>query len=99
MPTAATLSPTSRRRPTSTPRWPPEPSAVGEAAAARAARQRSAVITTTAATALFKLEPGPLAALRDVQRANLAKLQAAGVQLLVGSDVFIGTARAELHAL
>jgi imidazolonepropionase-like amidohydrolase len=47
----------------------------------------------------FKLEPAPQAALREVQRANLARLQAAGVQLLLGSDVFIGTARAELHAL
>ncbi|MFG6461539.1 amidohydrolase family protein [Roseateles sp. DXS20W] len=77
----------------------PEHFALTDAAAARAARQRTAVITTTAATALFKLDGAPLAALRDVQRANLAKLQAAGVQLLVGSDVFIGTARAELHAL
>ena len=77
----------------------PEHFAISEAAAARAARQRTAVITTTAATALFKLDDAPLAALRDVQRANLAKLQAAGAQLLVGSDVFIGTARAELHAL
>lgn len=77
----------------------PERFAISDAAAARAARQRTAVITTTAATALFKLDGAPLAALRDVQRANLAKLQAAGVQLLVGSDVFIATARAELHAL
>ena len=77
----------------------PEHFAISDAAAARAARQRTAVITTTAATALFKLDGAPLAALRDVQRANLAKLQAAGVQLLVGSDVFIATARAELHAL
>ena len=78
---------------------PPETFAISEAAAARAARQRTAVITTTAATGLFKLEPGPLAALRDVQRTNLARLQAAGVPLLLGSDVFIGTSRAELHAL
>lgn len=77
----------------------PEHFAISEAAAARAAGQHTAVITTTAATGLFKLEAAPLAALREVQRANLAKLQAAGVQLLVGSDVFIGTARAELHAL
>ncbi len=77
----------------------PEHFAISEAAAARAAEQHTAVITTTAATGLFKLEAAPLAALREVQRANLAKLQAAGVQLLVGSDVFIGTARAELHAL
>jgi cytosine/adenosine deaminase-related metal-dependent hydrolase len=77
----------------------PEVFAISEAAAAQAARQHTAVITTTAATALFKLEPAPQAALREVQRANLARLQAAGVQLLLGSDVFIGTARAELHAL
>lgn len=78
---------------------PPETFAIGEATAARAAQQRTAVITTTAATDLFKLAPEALAALRDVQRANLARLQAAGVPLLLGSDVFIGTARAELHAL
>lgn len=77
----------------------PEVFAISEASAAQAARQHTAVITTTAATALFKLDAEPLAALREVQRANLAKLQAAGVQLLIGSDVFIGTARAELHAL
>jgi len=77
----------------------PEVFAISDAAAAQAARQRTAVITTTAATALFKLEAAPLAALREVQRANLARLQAAGVQLLVGSDVFIGTGRAELQAL
>lgn len=77
----------------------PEHFAISDAAAALAARQRTAVITTTAATALFKLDGAPLAALRDVQRANLAKLQAAGVPLLVGSDVFIGTTRAEVHAL
>lgn len=77
----------------------PERFAISEAAAAQAARQHTAVITTMAATALFKLEPASMAALREVQRANLARLQAAGVQLLVGSDVFIGTARAELHAL
>jgi len=77
----------------------PEHFAISEAAAAQAARQHTAVITTTAATALFKLDPAPLAAMREVQRANLARLQAAGAQLLVGSDVFIGTARAELHAL
>lgn len=77
----------------------PQRFAISEAAAAQAARQHTAVITTTAATALFKLDAAPLAALRDVQRANLARLKAAGVQLLIGSDVFVGTARAELHAL
>lgn len=77
----------------------PERFSISEAAATLAARQRTAVITTTAATALFKLDAAPLAAMREVQRANLARLQAAGVQLLIGSDVFIATARAELHAL
>jgi hypothetical protein len=78
---------------------PPQTFALPEALVAQAARQRTAVITTTAATELFKLPPEPLAALREVQKANLARLQAAGVQLLVGSDVFIGTARAELRSL
>lgn len=78
---------------------PPARFAIADAAAAQAARQHTAVITTVAATDLFKLAPDKLAALRDVQRANLAKLQAAGVQLLVGSDVFIGTSRSEVHAL
>ena len=73
--------------------------AISDAAAAQAARQHTAVITTSAATTLFKLDDAALAALRDVQRANLARLQAAGVQLLIGSDVFVGTARAELRAL
>ncbi|WP_348063364.1 amidohydrolase family protein [Roseateles sp.] len=77
----------------------PDVFALSDAAVARAASQRTSVITTTAATQLFKLDAAQLAALREVQRANLAKLQAAGVPLLVGSDVFIGTARAELHAL
>ncbi|MDR7272334.1 cytosine/adenosine deaminase-related metal-dependent hydrolase [Pelomonas saccharophila] len=77
----------------------PEVFAISEATAAQAARQHTAVITTTAATALFKLDAAALAAMREVQRANLARLQAAGVQLLIGSDVFIATARAELHAL
>ncbi len=78
---------------------PAERFAISETAAAQAARQKTAVITTTAATALFKLDDAALAALREVQRANLARLQAAGVPLLMGSDVFIGTARNELHAL
>ncbi|WP_394470106.1 amidohydrolase family protein [Roseateles sp. DC23W] len=73
--------------------------AISEAIAAQAARQRTAVITTTAAAGLFKLEPDAQAALREVQRTNLSRLQAAGVALLVGSDVFVGTARVELHAL
>lgn len=77
----------------------PERFAISEAAASQAARQRTAVITTTAATSLFKLDAAALAALREVQRANLTRLQVAGVSLLLGSDVFIGTARAELHAL
>ncbi|MFG6466474.1 amidohydrolase family protein [Roseateles sp. BYS87W] len=77
----------------------PEQFALTPALAARAAQQRTAVITTTAATALFKLEGAPLDALREVQRTNLTLLQAAGVPLRIGSDVFIGTARTELHAL
>ncbi|MDR7334092.1 amidohydrolase family protein [Roseateles asaccharophilus] len=78
---------------------PAETFALSDTQATQAARQRTAVITTTAATGLFQLEASAQAQLRHVQRANLTKLQAAGVPLLVGSDVFIATARAELHAL
>lgn len=78
---------------------PPETFLIPEALAAQAARQQTAVVTTTAATGLFQLAPEALAALREAQKTNLARLQAAGVPLLVGSDVFIGTARAEVHAL
>lgn len=78
---------------------PPEHFLISDEAAARAASQHTAVITTVAATELFKLEPEALATLRDLQRRNLEKLQAAGVQLLIGSDFFIGTTRAEIRAL
>jgi cytosine/adenosine deaminase-related metal-dependent hydrolase len=77
----------------------PEQFLISETSAARAAAQHIAVITTLAATDLFKLDPEPLAALREAQRRNLERLTTAGVALLIGSDVFIGTARAEVHTL
>ena len=80
-------------------REPAERFAISAAAAALAARRHTAVITTVAATDLFRMDAQSLAALRAVQRSNLARLQAAGVALRIGSDVFIGTARAEVHAL
>jgi len=64
-----------------------------------AAQQKTAVITATASSALFKMSPEALAALRVVQARNLQTLKAAGVTLLLGSDVFTDTALIELREL
>ena len=64
-----------------------------------AARQKTAVITATASSALFKLAPEAMSALRSVQARNLQTLKAAGVTLLLGSDVFTNTALIELREL
>jgi len=68
-------------------------------AAQLAAQQKTAVITATASSALFKMTPEALAALRQVQARNLQLLKAAGVTLLLGSDVFTDTALIELREL
>ncbi len=78
---------------------PPERFLISAEAAQRAATQHTAVVTTLAATELFKPDPEMLGALRAVQRENLARLQAAGASLLIGSDAFMATGRAELHTL
>lgn len=67
--------------------------------AERAARQGTFIVTTVAATELFQPAPEMLSALRTVQRQNLARLQMAHAKLLIGSDVFMGTSRAEVKAL
>lgn len=77
----------------------PERLALSPEAAARAAQAKVGVITATAATALFPTTPAQLEKLRSVQRRNLERLKAAGVPLLVGSDVFTGTAQAEIRQL
>lgn len=77
----------------------PERLLISPEAATRAAQARVAVITATAATSLFPTTPQQLDKLRSVQRRNLERLKAAGVPLLVGSDVFTGTAQAEIKQL
>lgn len=77
----------------------PERLSISNEAAARAAQAKVGVITATAATALFPTLPPQLEKLRSVQRRNLERLKAAGVPLLVGSDLFTGTAQAELKQL
>ncbi|WP_310388078.1 amidohydrolase family protein [Roseateles sp.] len=67
--------------------------------AAEAAKQRVAVTTGTAAATLFRAPPETLAALRRLQIENLHTLKAAGVKLLLGSDVFNGNALTELRHL
>ena len=65
---------------------PPERFLISADAAQLAAQQKTAVITATASSALFKQTPEALAALRQVQARNLQTLKAAGVTLLLGSD-------------
>lgn len=77
----------------------PERLLISPEAAARAAQTKVAVITATAATSLFPTTPPQLDKLRSVQRRNLERLKAAGVPLLVGSDLFTGTAQAEIKQL
>ena len=74
---------------------PPERFLISQESAEQAARQGTVVVTTVAATELFQPAPEILAALRTVQRQNLARLQMAHAKLLIGSDVFMGTALAE----
>ncbi len=77
----------------------PERYLISAEAAQLAAQQKTAVITATASSALFKMSPEALAALRSVQARNLQTLKAAGVSLLLGSDVFTDTALIELREL
>lgn len=73
--------------------------ALKSGAAAEAARRKVAVITATATTAMFKTTVEQQAQLRQVQARNLEVLKAAGVTLLLGSDMFNDTAQAELRSL
>lgn len=77
----------------------PERLLLSTEAATRAAQAKVGVITATAATSLFPTTPAQLDKLRSVQRRNLERLKAAGVPLLVGSDLFTGTAQAEIRQL
>ena len=72
---------------------------IASGSAQLAARHKTAVITATASSALFMMTPATLTALRQVQVRNLQTLKAAGVALLLGSDVFTDTALIELREL
>lgn len=67
--------------------------------AALAAEKKVGVITATVATRLFQPAPELLTRIEAVQKQNLERLKAAGVRLLVGSDLFTGNALSEVHHL
>ncbi|MDC8771375.1 amidohydrolase family protein [Roseateles albus] len=67
--------------------------------AAEAAKKHVAVITGTAAATLFRAPPETQAAVRRLQIENLQTLKAAGTKLLLGSDLFNGSALPELQHL
>ncbi|QPF74412.1 amidohydrolase family protein [Roseateles sp. DAIF2] len=67
---------------------------------AREAAQRGIqVVTTTAASGLFGADAALLARIEATQQRNLRTLREAGVPLLLGSDVFFGTALTEYRRL
>jgi hypothetical protein len=67
--------------------------------AAEAAKKRLAVITGTAAASLFRHSAEQQTAVRRLQTENLQTLKAAGVKLMIGSDVFGGNGLTELRHL
>jgi len=77
----------------------PERFRLDEATAARAASQKTQVLTATVANTLFPMSEEQRQAQRAVLAENLRLLKAAGAQLLLGSDNFPGTSLAELHHL
>ncbi|MBV8501691.1 MAG: amidohydrolase family protein [Paucibacter sp.] len=74
---------------------PPERFQLSAESAVQAARQKISVITGMAAAQLFKMKP----AQTEMHKRNLLILKEAGVNLLMGSDLFTETALAELRAL
>lgn len=77
----------------------PEHYLISAEQAAEAARGGVQVITTTAASQLFRASPEQMQLVRDTQARNLRTLIEAGVPLLLGSDVFMETALAEYRSL
>ena len=64
-----------------------------------AARRGIQVVTTTAASRLFRADEALQARITATQQQNLRRLRDAGVPLLLGSDVFFGTALTEYRRL
>lgn len=77
----------------------PEDFLISPALAQQAAARRIEVVTTTAATQLFRTDAALLARIEATQRHNLRTLRDAGVRMLIGSDVFVGTALTEYRRL
>jgi cytosine/adenosine deaminase-related metal-dependent hydrolase len=67
--------------------------------AREAARRGVEVISTTAASRLFPAEPALREAIEALQRRNLQTLREAGVRVLLGSDLFMGTGLSEYRQL
>lgn len=72
---------------------------ISPALARQAAGRHIEVVTTTAATQLFRTNAELLARIEATQRQNLRTVRDAGVRLLIGSDVFFGTALTEYRRL
>ncbi|MEJ6004535.1 hypothetical protein WG899_03175 [Paucibacter sp. AS339] len=77
----------------------PEAYRISPEAAAEASKRKTAVITATVSSTLFRMPVETQAAVRRLQVDNLQTLKAAGTPLLLGSDLFNGTALAELRHL
>ncbi len=77
----------------------PERFRLDEASAARAAAQKTQVLTATVANTLFPMSDEQRLAQREVLAYNLRLLKTAGAPLLLGSDNFPGTSLAEVHHL
>ncbi len=57
------------------------------------------MVSTTAASRLFPAEPALREAIEALQRRNLQTLREAGVRVLLGSDLFMGTGLSEYRQL
>ncbi|MBB4843946.1 hypothetical protein HNP55_002469 [Paucibacter oligotrophus] len=68
-------------------------------AAAEAAKKKLSVITAISGSKLFPMPAETLAAVRQLQAENLRRLLEAKVPLLLGSDLYNGTALSELRTL
>nr|WP_295080386.1 hypothetical protein [uncultured Roseateles sp.] len=77
----------------------PERYRISAEAASEAAKRHVAVITAISGSRFFEPSDTGLAALRQLQAENLRRLLDAKVSLLLGSDLYNGTAFAELRQL
>jgi hypothetical protein len=76
-----------------------EPERIDSAAAAMAARNGTAVITTVSLASRPGRDSAKTPAIRAAQRSNLALLRDAGVNVIIGSDMFEDTSVGEVEYL